>query len=113
MFIENEKEEKLKRDIVFDYCKVRPNCALAIIEEELGVDVAVKILDLFRGKVISIPTRDALRRSTIPINIQKNLPVVLSKDSDLFKKVVKQLSQIYKLPKRAILEMNKTGKYTR
>ena len=48
MFIENEKEEKLKKDqkllkkdIVFDYCKVRPTSALAIIEEEMGVGIWV------------------------------------------------------------------------
>ena len=111
--MENEKEQRLNRDIVKDYCKVQPTSALAIIEEEMGVDVAVKMVDLFMGTIISIPTREALKRAIMPMNIQRNLPVALSKDSDLFKKVVKQLSQIYKLPKRAIIEMNKTGKYTR
>ena len=35
VFMENKKEEKLKRDIVFDYCKAHPNSALARIEEDI------------------------------------------------------------------------------
>ena len=114
VFIENENEDKqkLERDIVFDYCKAHPNSALARIDEEIGVDVAVRMMDLFQGTVISFPSRNALRRSVIPMMIQRYLFAV-KVDSDVFKERVKQLSKTYKLSKRAIIEMNKTGKYTR
>lgn len=112
MHIENEKEQKLKRDIVFDYCKARPNSALAKINEELGIDIAVKILDLFQGKSASFPTSDSLKRAVMPKLIQRHLFMV-NPDSELFVKRVKQLSKLYKLSKRAIIEMNKKGIYTR
>lgn len=117
MVIENEEEreqklEKLRQDIVKDYCKVRPTSALAIIEEEMGVDVAVKMIDLFQGTIISIPTQSALNRAIMPVLIRRAL-IPLKAKADLFKKGVRQLSKHYKLPKRAIIEMYETGIFTR
>ncbi len=115
MVSEKEKEEKQKieQDIIFDYCEGHPTCALAKINNEIGMDIAIKMLDLFRGKIISFPTQNALRRAVMPMTIRRYLFVVEKADSEEFKKRVKQLSKTYRLPKRAILEMNKSGRYVR
>ena len=107
-----EDERNIKKDIVFDYCGSHPTTALAVINGEIGVEVAIQMMNLFQGKMISFPTRNSLRRSVIPMTITRNL-LVLKKDSNEFKIVVKQLSKAYGLPKRAIIQMNESGEYTR
>lgn len=111
--VPEKEKQKIERDIIFDYCEAHPTCALAKINNEIGMDIAIRMLDIFRGKIISFPTQNSLRRAVMPMVIRRYLFVVARVDSNEFKKRLKQLSKTYKLPKRAILEMNETGKYTR
>ena len=110
-----KKEKTLyeeQRTVLTNYCLACPISLLAKISDGGGEELAIEMMVSFQGKIVAFPTRNALRRLMIPVKIQKNLFLLLV-GSDEFKKRVKQLSKTYKLPKRAIMEMNKTGKYTR
>jgi len=111
VFVKEDKEE-IKKKILVNYCFAKPDSKFAKILDKLGIEDAVKLVDEFQGQVLSIPTRNALQRVALPEIIRDELGG-LQPESDPFKMKVKSLSNFYKLSKRAITEMNKTGKYTR
>ncbi len=105
-------KELLIRQIVIDYCRAKPNSTLAKIKEGVGFGAAVKMVDIFGGQTIAIPVQSSLKRSAKPMLIQEQLYGLNPNSSD-FKEEVKKLAKIFKIPKRAVEEMNKTGVYKR
>jgi hypothetical protein len=112
VFFFGEDKEEMKKKILANYCKAKPGSKLAGLVKTLGIEVAIKLVDEFQGEVLSIPTRNALQRVALPMIIRNDLDEIPPK-SKPFKMKVKNLSEFYKLSKRAIIEMNKTGLYTR
>lgn len=111
MFISEDKEE-IKKKILSAYCFAKPDSKFAQVLEKLGLEVAVRLVDAFCGQLLVIPTKSALQRAALPKIISDDLEG-LKPESDQFKMKIKNLSNFYRLTKRAILEMNKTGTYTR
>jgi len=111
MVLEEDKKE-IKEKILSAYLVAKPDTKFSRLIRELGIGIGIALLDEFWGQVIVVPTRASLQRSALPQIIREELSE--SKiGSDQFKIRVKNLSRFYKLPKRAILEMNKKGKYSR
>ena len=110
MFVDDKKE--IKKEILSAYCFAKPDSKFAQVLDKLGLEAAIQLVDAFRGQLLAIPTRNALQRAALPKIIHDDLEG-LEPESDQFKMKVKNLSSFYRLTKRAILEMNKTGKYTR
>ena len=111
MFVKEDKEE-IKKKVVANYCSAKPDSKLALILDKLGIEVAIQLVDLFQGQALSLPSRSSLQRAALPLIIRDDLEG-LEPESDQFKMKVKNLSNFYRLTKRAIIEMNKSGKYTR
>lgn len=111
MFLEEDKEE-MKKKILSAYCFQKPDSKFAQIVDKLGIEVAIKFVDEFFGEVLAIPTRNALKRAALPKIINDDLEGLKS-ESNQFKNRVKNLSAFYGLRKKAIIEMNETGKYSR
>ena len=111
MFI-NEDKEEIKKKILSGYCFAKPDTKFAQVVDKVGIEVGIKMVDEFWGQVVAIPTRNALQRGALPQIIRDDLEG-LKPESDQFKMKVKNLSSFYRLTKRAIIEMNKTGKYSR
>ena len=111
MFI-NEDKEEIKKKILSAYCLTKPDAKFAQMVDKVGIEVGIKLVDEFWGQVIAIPTRNALQRGALPQIIRDELEG-LKPETDPFKLKVKNLSSFYRLPKRAIQQMNKTGKYSR
>ena len=111
MFI-NENKEEIKKKILSAYCFAKPDTKFAQVVDKVGIAVGIKLVDEFSGRVLTIPTRNSLQRAALPKIISDELDG-LKPEHEEFKRKVKSLSDFYRLPKRAILMMNKTGKYTR
>lgn len=111
MFVKKDKEE-IKKKVVANYCFAKPDSKLATIVDKLGIEVAIQLVDLFQGEALSLPSRSSLQRAALPLIIREDL-YGLKSESELFKMKVKNLSRFYKVTKRAIIEMNKKGVFTR
>jgi len=111
VFLGEDKEE-VKKKILSAYYFAKPDTKFAQVIDKLGIDIGIKLVDEFWGQVIVIPTKNSLKRQALPQIIRDELEG-LKPESDQFKLKVKNLSNFYMLPRRAILMMNKTGKYTR
>lgn len=111
MFVKEDKEE-IKKKVLVNYCFAKPDSKLALIAEKLGIEVAIQLVDLFQGQVVGLPSRSSLQRAALPLIIREDL-YGLEPESDPFKMKVKSLSNFYRLTKRAIIEMNKKGIFTR
>lgn len=111
MFLGEDKEE-VKKKILSSYIFSKPNTQFSRVIDKLGIAVGIKLVDFFCGQVVVIPTKNSLQRSALPRIIRDELEGS-KPESDQFKLKVKNLSNFYMLPRRAILMMNKTGKYTR
>lgn len=111
MFLKEDKEE-FKKQILEAYCFGKPSTIFAQLIRKLGIDMGIILVDEFVGKAISIPTRNSLKRAALPKTIKDELRG-LEPNSNAFKLRVKNLSKFYGLRKKAILKMDKTGKYVR
>ena len=111
VFVKEDKEE-IKKKILANYCFTKPDSKLALIVDKIGIEVAIQLVDLFQGRAVSLPSRSSLQRAALPLIIREDLDG-LEPESKLFKSKVKSLSKFYKVTKKAIIEMNKSGKYTR
>ncbi len=111
MFVEEDKKE-FKKKILSAYCFAKPDTKFSRLIDRLGLEVGIKLVDEFYGQLITVPSKNSLQRSALPRIIRDELEG-LTPNSTEFKMEIKNLAKFYKLSKRAILEMNKTGKYTR
>lgn len=111
MFISEDKKE-IKKEILSAYCFAKPDSKFAQVVDKVGIEVGIKFVDEFCGEVLAIPTRNALKRAALPKIINDDLEGLKS-ESNQFKNRVKNLSAFYGLRKKAIIEMNETGKYSR
>ena len=98
--------------IVINYCRTKPMSNLGLIMKEAGVDAATKLVELFIGKTITVPTKKALLRTAMPLMIKYEL-YDLERNSVEWNEGVKFYSKLFRLPKRAIETMARTGKHTR
>jgi len=111
MVLEEDKKE-IKQKILEAYLVAKPDTQFSRLIKELGIEAGIKLVDEFWGQIIVVPSNASLQRGALPQLIRDDL-VGLKLNSDLFKKTVKDFANFYKLPKRAILEMNENGRYTR
>ena len=111
VFVKADKEE-IKKKILANYCFAKPDSKLAVILDKVGIEVAIQLVDLFQGQTLSLPSRSSLQRAALPFIIREAL-YGLKPKSEIFESKVKSLSRFYKVTKKAIIEMNETGKYTR
>lgn len=107
-----ESEKAVKKTILDEYCRAKPGSVVAEIRIKLGDDLIIQLLDTFSGRLIYLPTRSSLKRATLPMLITERLRG-LKPDSVPFKAQVGILSDVYKLTQKAIIKINKTGRYTR
>lgn len=107
-----EDKKQIKEKILLAYLYAKPETRFSQVVKKLGVEMGIKLVDEFWGRVIVIPSRASLQRGALPQIVKDDLEG-LKIDSDLFKKKVKDLASFYRLTKRAIMKMRKTGKYSR
>lgn len=111
MFLKKDKEE-FKKQILEAYCFGKPSTIFAQLIRKLGIELGIILVDEFVGQVISIPTRNSLKRAALPKMIRDELEG-LKAGSNEFKLRIKSLSKFYGLRKKAILKMKETGIYGR
>ncbi len=111
MFVEEDKKE-FKKKILSAYCFAKPDTQFSRLIDKLGLEAGIILVDEFCAQVIAVPSKNSLQRSALPRIIMDGLDG-LKPNSNEFKMEIKNLAKFYQLSKRAILEMNESGKYTR
>lgn len=74
----------------------------------LGIHHVVKLIEKFGGETLNIPSPKALERSYMPIFLREHLARKKPKNK---KRMIKSFSKIYKISKKRIEQMIKSGNY--
>lgn len=107
-----KKERIIKEKILENYCRVKPHSIVAEVQQKLGDDVIIKLLNNFSGRLIYLPSKSSLKRAALPMLVKAELKGLVP-GSDLFKAKVKILSKFYKLTQKAIKQINRKGIFLR
>lgn len=101
-------------EMIQRYVELRPDSDLAKVIDFVGLLETVKYIERFAGKTVtlSFPSMRSLRRVVMPLVIQ-NILSQFETGSVEFNEAVKALGKEFGRTKRAIREMNQTGKHCR
>ena len=107
-----ESEKDIRQKILDEYCQSKRGSIVEQIQEKLGDDATIKLLDDFSGRLLYLPNKSSLRRAALPMLIRRDLQG-LEPGSDKFKARVKNMSDFYKLTQKAVIKINKKGIFLR